>query len=227
MYPRKLSLKIRTIGALFLIGLSITAGCSLLTKTTAPTPPATLILPVPFSAQAPRDNWEYNKDCEETSIVMANAYLSGNEQKELPASEAEKAIKVLKNWEQSNIGHNADTGANETEAMAEGAFKMQVNQIRDFTAEDLKKELAQNHVILLPINAGVLNNPKYSDGGNFYHMIVIRGYNEKGFVVNDPGTNEGNGNVYSFETLQKAAADWNNGKMMMDGTRKIALVLWK
>jgi hypothetical protein len=56
-------------------------------------------------------------------------------------------------------------------------------------------------------------------------MIVVRGYDTSGFIINDPGTMHGNGVFYSFETLRKAAADWNNSAKIMDSTVKIALIL--
>ena len=158
-------------------------------------PPASLVLQVPFSAQAPTDKWDRNEDCEETSIMMANAYLSGTTENEVPAGQALKAINSLKIWEQANLGYNSDTGAEATTRMAEGAFALKVRQIKNFTQDDLKKALAAGHPILLPINSKVLNNPQYRNSGPLYHMVVIRGYYSKGFIINDPGTNEGNGNV--------------------------------
>ena len=189
--------------------------------------PKTLVLQVPFTSQAPNDNWDRNEDCEETSITMANSYLDGNTENTLSALLAQDAINKLKNWEQVNIGYNADTGVDATTQMARGAFGLTVTHIRDFTEQDLKNELAKNHVILLPINAKLLNNPLYRNSGPQYHMIVIRGYNEKEFIVNDPGTNAGNGNTYSFELLKNSAADWDNKAQAMDPTRKIAIILSK
>ncbi|HEX3100058.1 MAG TPA: hypothetical protein VHQ41_03775, partial [Patescibacteria group bacterium] len=95
-------------------------------------PPSAVILQVPFTPQAPTDNWNRNEDCEETSITMANAFLSGTTENEIPADEAQKAINNLKIWENANLGYNVDTGAMTTTRMAEGAFAMKVKQIKDF-----------------------------------------------------------------------------------------------
>lgn len=189
--------------------------------------PETLILPVPFTDQAPTGTWDRNEDCEEASIAMAQAYLTGDEEENLPAGGAQKYINQLRVWENANIGYNADTGAYATSRMAEGAFGMTVRQIKDYTEQDLKKALARHHVVLLPINARLLGNPAYAESGPFYHMIVVRGYTKSGFVVNDPGLVHGNANVYSFQTLKTAAADWNSSAKTMDSTIKIALILSK
>jgi hypothetical protein len=182
---------------------------------------------VPFTDQAPTGKWDRNEDCEETSIAMAQAYLDGNEEDKLTATVAQGYIEKLRRWEGINIGYNADTGAYATSRMAEGAFGITVRQIRDYTGTDLKKELVKGHVVLLPINARLLGGPSYVGSGPSYHMIVVRGYNVSGFVVNDPGLEDGNGMVYPFETLIKAAADWNNLAQIMDPTIKIALILSK
>lgn len=190
-------------------------------------PPATLLLAVPFTDQAPTGKWDRNEDCEEASIAMAQAYLTGDTEDRLPASGAQAYISKLRSWEETYIGYNADTGAYATSRMAEGAFNINVRQIRDYSETDLKRELAKHNVILLPINARLLGNPTYAHSGPTYHMIVVRGYNASGFIVNDPGTEQGNGQVYSFDTLIKSAADWNNSAKIMDPTIKIALILSK
>ena len=188
-------------------------------------PPKELLLSVPFTDQAPTGKWDRNEDCEEASIAMAQAYLDGNKNDKLPALVAQEYITKLRRWENANLCYNADTGAYATSRMAEGTFGITVRQIKNYTEIDLKKELAKNHVILLPINARLLGNPAYAESGPTYHMIVVRGYNTSGFIVNDPGTEQGNGMVYSFETLKKSAADWNNSAQIMDSNIKIALIL--
>ena len=187
----------------------------------------TLVLQIPFTPQAPTDKWDRNEDCEETSITMANAFLSGNTSNEIETNEALKSIENLKTWENANLGFNDDTGSMATTRLAEGAFGLKVDHIKDFTEADLKKALADNHPVLLPIDARILDNPLYRNSGPQYHMIVIRGYKGSTFIVNDPGTNRGNGNEYSFEMLRNAAADWNEQTKQLEPQNKIALVLSK
>ena len=189
--------------------------------------PATVILPVPFSAQAPTNNWSRNEDCEETSITMANAFLTGTTEDRLPAAAAQNAINNLKAWEQTNLGYNANTGVDATTKMAEGEFGLTITQIQNFTEADLKNALVSNHPILLPINAKLLGSPQYAVDGPTYHMIVIRGFKGDTFIVNDPGTDSGDGNQYPFTVLQTAAADWSNAAQKIDITRKFALVVSK
>ena len=192
-----------------------------------PSSQASVILQVPFTSQAPNGNWDRNEDCEETSIAMAAAFINGQSEDRMPAVDAQNAINQLKNWENINTGYNANTGAEATTKLAQGAFKIKVKQISDFTEQDLKNALSTHDVILLPLNAKMLSPGKYGDVGPLYHMIVLRGYKGDTFIVNDPGTDSGDGNVYTFETLKKAAADWNQNTKSIDPNRKIALVLSK
>lgn len=209
------------------IVLVVVVGVLIVKKNIITPPPTTFAMQVPFSSQAPNNNWSRNEDCEETSITMANAYLTGSTEDKLNTDAAQFAINTLKKWEQDNLGYNANTGIDATTKMAEGAFGLKVKQVPNFTEQDLKTELLNRHPILLALNARLLGNPKYQDSGPLYHMIVLRGYNQKGFFVNDPGTDGGDGSTYSFDVLKNASADWNNVTKAMETDRKIALVLSK
>ena len=188
--------------------------------------PQALVIKVPFYTQAPSDNWYRNEDCEETSIIMANAFLTGINEDRVPVALAQEAINGLKKWEQTNLGYDSDTGVSATARMAESVFGLRVKKIYDYSESDLKKELARGHPILLSINAELLHSPHYLDNTPMYHMIVIKGYSDSSFIVNDPGTNLGNGNEYTFTVLKKASVDWDNILKKIDTSRKIALVVY-
>lgn len=187
--------------------------------------PDSFILRVPFSTQAPTNNWIRNKDCEETSLAMVDAFLKGNTESNIASFPAQATIDSLKKWEDVNLGYNADTGASATTKMAEGALGLKIKTIQDFTETDLKIEIMKGLPILLPINAKLLGSSQYLENGPTYHMIVIRGFREHTFIVNDPGTNTGDANEYSFKTLQKAAADWDHNTKTIQDKIKIALVV--
>src|SRR6185369_6099287 len=57
--------------------------------------PGSFVLQVPFTPQAPTNNWSRNEDCEETSITMANAFVGGNLSTTLQAKAAQEAINNL------------------------------------------------------------------------------------------------------------------------------------
>jgi len=148
--------------------------------------------------------------------------LYGDTRETLPPAEAQKSIQKALNWENQNLGHNANTGADETAKMAEEAFGLGTSEIFNYSALDLKRALSKNNVVLLLVNAPTLNPERYARTGAGYHMVVLRGYNGDTFFINDPGTTNGRNKPYSFDTIKKAAADWSGHT---DFTRKVALVL--
>ncbi len=187
--------------------------------------PDSFSLDIPFTPQAPFGNWAGNENCEETSLTMANAYLNGDTRKELPATEAQQQIQRALDWENENLGHNADTGADETAKMAKEVFNLKSTKIFNYSDIDLKRAISKHNVVLLMINAPTLDSGQYPVGGGAgYHVVVLRGYNGDTFYINDPGTTGGENKAYSFDTIKKAAADWSG---RVDFSRKVALVLYK
>lgn len=189
--------------------------------------PASLLLPVPFTTQAPDGKWLGNENCEEASAVMANAYLTGDTENLLPAGRAIAEISALKKWEQANFGHSANTGSSQTAEMIRANYRLQTTEIKNYTESALKKALAENQVILLMIDASKLGNPTYQNSGRIYHVVVVRGYNQQGFILNDPGTEKGENIVYPFNILDQAAADWNQATKTLEPKQKLALAVGK
>lgn len=191
--------------------------------------PKTVLLNVPFTPQAPTANWDelHNEACEEASVLMAGAYFGGNTNNTLPAAEAESEINRLVQWEQDNYGYYLDTTSSETAKMAEEVYGLNSKLIENFTIDDVKAELAQNHVVLIPVDGRMLGNPNFRQPGPPYHMFVVKGYNNTGLVTNDPGTRNGRNYTYDFATVYEAAGDWEHNRHAVNRANKVAIVLWK
>lgn len=204
-------------------------------NTTPPTPdtstpiPNSFSLKVPFTPQAPTGNWDtlHNEACEEASAIMAHAYFSGDTRAKIPAPEVEKEISFLTDWLQERFGYYLNTDAAETAQMIEGAYNLKTRIIKNFTESQLKAEIAAGNVVILPANGRLLGNPNYKQPGPIYHMIVIRGYTSTKIITNDPGTRNGENYTYTFDTLQKAAADWDHSINTVDGSKKLIIVVSK
>lgn len=202
--------------------------------------PNSLLLPVPFTPQAPTGNWDimHNEDCEEASVIMSAAYfsalpspISGEGQGErlikLPVDYVEQELQKLTDWEQNTFGYNLDIDSLETTKMIEANYSLKTKIINNFSLDDIKKELSLNHLIIFPINGQMLNNPNFKAPGPKYHMIVIRGYDEKEIITNDPGTRNGMNYSYSFETLYNANGNWNHETKQVNRDNKNIIVVWK
>ncbi|HTL39405.1 MAG TPA: C39 family peptidase [Methylomirabilota bacterium] len=189
--------------------------------------PTSLLLPVPFTPQAPTANWDtlHNEACEEASAIMASEYFKGNRQITLAPSFVEDQISLLTKWQDDNFGYHLDTTSAETAEMIEKVYGLKTKLIENFTQDQLKDELNKKHVILISEYGRALNNPNYKSPGPIHHMLVVRGYTKNNFVTNDSGTRNGLNYAYSFNTLYSAAADWDQQTQNVDQSKKIAIIV--
>ncbi len=187
---------------------------------------ASLNLPIPFTSQAPTANWDYlhNEACEEASAIMANAYLTGDKDEVIPSARVETEISGLTVWQDSAFGYHFDTTAEETAQMIRGFYGLKATVQTGYTLQDIKDQLNLHHVVILPVNGRLINNPNYKKPGPIYHMLVIRGYNAAGLITNDAGTRNGKNYPYTFNTLYSAGADWDHSINSIDQAKIIIIV---
>ncbi|OIO48240.1 MAG: hypothetical protein AUJ34_03515 [Parcubacteria group bacterium CG1_02_41_12] len=165
-------------------------------------------LAVPFQSQAPRANWDlpYQEACEEASLIMAHAFFNGTG---LTADSMETSINKLVDWEMETFGYYKDTTSKEVELMAKEYFGLSAELDYEVSADNIKKYISQNKLVLVPAAGRMLPNPYFSGDGPLYHMLIIRGYTLNGkFITNDPGTKRGEAFLYSYDDLLNAIHDW-------------------
>ncbi len=191
--------------------------------------PLSKLLNVPFTSQAPTANWDalHNEACEEASAIMANAYFSGMTDITLKPEFVESELAKLTEWEKETFGYYLDIDSRETAKLLETVYGLKTRLITDYTETDLKREIANGHLVLLAANGRLLGNPNFRPPGPIYHMLVVRGYTQSEIITNDPGTRKGLNYSYDFETLYNAAGEWDHDKHQTDPNKKIALVVWK
>jgi hypothetical protein len=186
-----------------------------------------LNLPIPYTTQAPDGNWDNNENCEEADLVMTNAYLHGNHSSLLNPKDVQSEIKRTLDWENINLGHSANTGSEEIARMAKEIYNLDAKILNDYSEDDLKNALQKHDPVILTLRGQALGNPNYIEPGPPYHVILLRGYNSKGFISNDPGTNDGKNYVYSFAILKNASVDWDSSKNSIDPSKKPAILISK
>ena len=196
--------------------------------------PATLLLPVPFTPQAPTANWDelHNQACEEASAIMAAFYFSppktGTEKGvALDPKIVESEIQKLTEWQDKNFGYHLSINSEETAKMIKEVYGLKAEIVENFDEATLKKTLADGKLILLPANGRMLLNPNFKSPGPKYHMLVIKGYNSQGFLTNDPGTKKGLNYPYSFVTLYNANGDYEHTTEEVDTKQKNVIMIWK
>jgi len=186
--------------------------------------PKEINLKIPFTSQAPHQNWEfpYKEFCEEASVLMAASYaknrpISGSD-------DADAKMLDIKDFEEKKFGFYEDTNAEETAVILREYFELsKVSVVENPTAKDIKTALAGGKAVIMPFAGRQLGNPYYQQPGPLYHMMVIKGYTKEGdFITNDPGTRRGADYIYSSDVIIKANHDWNNGDV--DNGRKVMIV---
>jgi hypothetical protein len=172
------------------------------------TVPQRLELPVLFAQQAPFANWDalHEEACEEASMIMADRYFR---QQELNETIMEAEIQKLVNWE-AERGYRVDLTAAEVVTVLNNYFGLTARLDQEVTTDKIKYLLAQGSLVLVPAAGRELKNPNFKQPGPIYHMLVIKGYNHKEFITNDPGTRKGNGWVYTYNRLLAAVHDWDH-----------------
>lgn len=176
--------------------------------------PKQVLLDVPFTAQAPFGNWaDVRQDygCEEAAILMAMYWVYG---RDLPLEEAKKEIIAISEFEKEKYGNFHDTSTLDTLKVLKAYFGYENAFVEfDIGIEDIKAELAQGNVVIVPIDGTKVGNPYYTPPGPAKHKVVIRGYddNAQEFITNDPGTKRGEGYRYNYQILENAIVDYPTG----------------
>ncbi|MFA6428317.1 MAG: C39 family peptidase [Candidatus Buchananbacteria bacterium] len=173
--------------------------------------PVSHLLSVPFASQAPLGDWRplYNEACEEASMIMVAKYFK---QETLSAAIMNEEILKLVAWEQKQ-GYAIDLTASEVVKILADYFSINARAVKTVTPELIKGELLKGNPIIIPVAGRELGNPNFRNPGPLYHMLVIRGYNDKSFITNDPGTKNGSGYQYLYQRLIEAIHDWNQGQV--------------
>lgn len=172
--------------------------------------PRKVLLDVPFVIQAPFSRWEppYKEACEEASLILASKYFTKG-----PLDKNIMNVELLNvvSWEVAEFGFYEDTTAEQTADIARRYFYLDAETTTDVTADRIKRELAAGHLVIPPLAGRELVNPYFRQPGPIYHMLVIRGYDDrtKEFITNDVGIGRGKEFRYTYEDLLDAVHDWN------------------
>lgn len=174
--------------------------------------PRSVLLPVPFTPQAPFGEWKppYDEACEESSLIMINHFLR---HAALSREQADEEIVALVDWE-TRQGYGIDIGAEQVATVARDYYGLEAKVYTDeeVTIENMQKLLAAGYPILLPVAGRELNNPYFIEPGPPYHMIVVIGYDDEVFFAHDPGTEQGGDFPYEINLLYNAIHDWTGSK---------------
>ena len=182
-------------------------------------------LAIPFTSQAPKQNWDaiHEQLCEEAAVLMAASYVLG---RDIPdADYADEQLFAIKAFEEERFGYFEDTTAEETAAILREYYKIsRVTVVYDPTIADITQALLQGKAVIAPAAGRELGNPYFTAPGPLYHMLVIKGYTKDGrFITNDPGTRRGANYLYDQNIVLNAIHDWNGGDVK--NGKKVVIVV--
>lgn len=185
--------------------------------------PDKIDLQVPFLTQAPLTNWDdlHNDACEEAALIGVIKYLKNYQS--INKEEAENEIQNLVNWQIENFGGHYDLPVEKVGEMIKKYFKRKTDIYYDanVTIDSIKQNVNQNSPVIVPLAGRLIDNPYYRSPGPVYHMLIIRGYDDKKqeFITNDVGTKRGEGFRYNYQILYNAIHDmplWQQDKTALD-----------
>lgn len=172
--------------------------------------PGKILLQIDFASQAPFGDWSepYENACEEASIITVEHYL---QKKSLSKEQMKAEIDASVEWQFKNWGGHADLDASKTLQLARENFKLNGQTFLVASTDDLKKQLASGHPVIIPTAGRKLGNPNFRGAGPEYHMLVLKGYDDMQgvFITNDPGTRKGENYIYKYDVIMNAISGPN------------------
>jgi hypothetical protein len=184
--------------------------------------PKTFTIDVNFASQAPHADWSlpYKEACEEASLIMGIFHLKNES---LDSDVMKDEILKLVDWQNIKFGYFEDTNIDEMYVMATEYFGFEAYIIENPTINQLKYEILQGNMVVVPMAGQLLGNPHFRAPGPPYHAVIMTGYNTKGFIVNDPGTRFGKDYTYSYNVFMSAIHDYN-AQNILDGTPRVLVI---
>lgn len=194
------------------------------TPSPAAIPDSYLISNFPFQSQAPFANWDqlHDEACEEATLALVYFYLNN---KPMNASAMDSEILKMVSWEESFFGSHKDLNIEELSQMASEYYKLDNYKIeKNITIEDIKREVSNNHPVIVPTAGRMLGNPNFRQPGPIYHMVVVIGYDGNRIIVQDVGTRNGNRYEYSEKIFFNAIHNWAGNQENIENGAKTMLV---
>lgn len=180
-------------------------------------------LAVPFTPQAPFADWRqpWQDACEESTIVMVDAYYRGTS---LDKHRAKKDILQVFRIKEGVHGKSLDENAATMVDIINKFYPWEARAVENPSIDQIKQEIDAKRPVIALTYGRALYNPYFLRGGPDYHTVVISGYDDKkqDFITQEPGTRRGLDFRYSYDRLMSAIHDFVPGKQTKYG-RKVVL----
>jgi peptidase C39-like protein len=175
-----------------------------------PPPPDQILLQVPFTTQAPLNNWTLHQEsCEAATLSMLISYWRHQPAVVIDPKIADGMIAAIDSWKpQPDL----------TDKMMGDLAQQHWGYTYEIVPNDPKviaTQLAAGRPLIAEVRTHGLGNPHYPGYGNHFeqqgwsvpHFILIIGYDSTGVFLNDPGISWGRGYHITYAQLSHAIDD--------------------
>ena len=174
--------------------------------------PAAVILPVPYTTQAPLANWsERQHTCEEASLLMVDRYLRGDHSTgSIDPRTADQEINQITGWKSA-----VDLTVQQVGLVARQHMGW-ADKVLPATRLQMKQQLALGRPLIVGVRTHGLGNSNYpgyrthfeQPGWSVSHYLDVVGYDQSdSFILNDPGITKGHGYHIKYDQLMHAIDD--------------------
>jgi hypothetical protein len=181
--------------------------------TPTPPPPSALIASVPYTVQAPNDDWDaaHQEYCEAAAVTMVGLYYQGTTfpGNVIPPDTANADMAQVAAWERQTWPNQLNLSLQQI-AQDGAHFYGLTASIVPLDWNAIQSYLAGGQPVIIPVMThggpgGTMINPDYG-ADDVYHVIVVVGYNAAQGIVytNDAGISQGHDLPYAWSTLQTA-----------------------
>ena len=176
----------------------------------APPPPDHILLQVPFTTQAPLNNWaQHQESCEAATLTMLASYWRHDTSVVIDPRTADATINQIDSWK-PQLDLNDKMMGELAEKHLGYAYQMVPND-----PKVIAEQLAAGRPLIAEVRTHGLGNPRYPGYSNHFeqqgwsvpHFVLIIGYDATGVFLNDPGISWGRGYHISYAQLAHAIAD--------------------
>ncbi|MHB8613754.1 MAG: C39 family peptidase [Candidatus Dormibacteraceae bacterium] len=189
--------------------------------------PANVLLPVPYTDQAPLGDWAAKQHtCEEASLAMVDRYLAGDHSgSQIDPRAAAGAINRITPWKPAVDLTTEQVGQVATQHLGWS------HEVLPASLLNMQQQLALGRPLIVGVRTHGLGNSSYpgytthyeQPGWSVSHYLVVIGYDRSGsFVLNDPGITRGHGYSITYDQLMHAIDDLdqaypslNSGRVML------------
>jgi hypothetical protein len=177
---------------------------------TMPTPvalPSHVLLQVPFTTQAPLNNWaQHQESCEAATLSMLVSYWHHDTSIVIDPHTADAAIKQIDAWKSQPDLTNTLMGE-----LAQQHFGYTYRLVPN-DPNVIAEQLAAGRPLIAEVRTHALGNAHYPGYSTHYeqtgysvpHFILLIGYDRTGVFLNDPGISWGRGYHISYAQLAHA-----------------------